>query len=238
MLLSFFPGRIKGFACFCLVVACWVCMKRSRIWLLLTGSLTVVLAAVNAAIPTLAFGPTNTPTPLAPGGHDGHHGGNSPAADNAITTPTPGETEDGLGMSSMDHLATPMMQMEGMDLMGGSDDHMGPIPSAGVPAATQDIGGQPLDFRVENGVKVFELAAQAVRWNILDDVTVTAWTYNGTVPGPMIRVTEGDRVRIEFTNQLPEPTTIHWHGMEVPNAMDGVPGATQDPVMPGERFTY
>lgn len=89
-----------------------------------------------------------------------------------------------------------MMPMEGRDMMGGSGDHMGPIPSAGVPPATQDIGGQPLDFRLEDGVKVFELTAQAVRWNILDDVTVTAWTYNGTVPGPMIRVTEGDRVRI------------------------------------------
>jgi FtsP/CotA-like multicopper oxidase with cupredoxin domain len=83
---------------------------------------------------------------------------------------------------------------------------------------------------VENGVKVFELTAQPVLWNILDDVAVTAWTYNGTVPGPMIRVTEGDAVRIIFRNNLPEPTTIHWHGMEVPNAMDGVPGMTQDAV--------
>lgn len=87
-------------------------------------------------------------------------------------------------------------------------------------------------------MKVFELTAQPVLWNILDDVAVTAWTYNGTVPGPMIRVTEGDAVRIIFRNNLPEPTTIHWHGMEVPNAMDGVPGMTQDAVQPGEIFTY
>lgn len=149
-------------------------------------------------------------------------------------------------MHGMDHMATPMMAMDDMDMMGQADDAMDdsmghvmvPVPSDGVPAAVQDAGGQPLDFRVEDGVKVFELTAQPVRWNILDNVTVTAWTYNGTVPGPMIRVTEGERVRIEFTNQLPEPTTVHWHGIEVPNAMDGVPGLTQDPVLPGESFTY
>jgi FtsP/CotA-like multicopper oxidase with cupredoxin domain len=87
-------------------------------------------------------------------------------------------------------------------------------------------------------VKVFELTAQPVLWKILDDVTATAWTYNGTVPGPMIRVTEGDSVRIVFTNNLPEPTTIHWHGIDVPFAMDGVPGLSQEAVEPGETFTY
>jgi FtsP/CotA-like multicopper oxidase with cupredoxin domain len=54
----------------------------------------------------------------------------------------------------------------------------------------------------------------------------------------MIRVTEGDSVRIVIKNELPDPTTIHWHGIEVPNAMDGVPGVTQDPIQPGETFTY
>ncbi|MBI5957426.1 MAG: multicopper oxidase domain-containing protein, partial [Chloroflexi bacterium] len=141
-------------------------------------------------------------------------------------------------MGMMDHMTTtPMMPMDGMDMMGG-DTGMGhamqPINAEGVPPATQDKGGQPLELRVEDGVKVFELTAQPVLWKILDDVTVTAWTYNGTVPGPMIRVTEGDTVRIIFKNDLPEPTTIHWHGMEIPNAMDGVPGMTQDAVQPGE----
>jgi FtsP/CotA-like multicopper oxidase with cupredoxin domain len=54
----------------------------------------------------------------------------------------------------------------------------------------------------------------------------------------MIRVTEGDQVRIIVKNELDDPTTIHWHGVEVPNAMDGVPGVTQDPIQPGETFTY
>jgi manganese oxidase len=115
---------------------------------------------------------------------------------------------------------------------------MEPIGGSNVQAATETVGGQPLMYREENGVKVFELTAKAVQWPILEGVTVTAWTYNGTVPGPMIRVTEGDQVRILVKNELDEPTTIHWHGVEVPNAMDGVPGVTQDPIQPGETFTY
>jgi FtsP/CotA-like multicopper oxidase with cupredoxin domain len=136
-----------------------------------------------------------------------------------------------------------MMQMvggAGAGNMGGGDSmgemagaHMEPIPAAGVPEATAKTGGQPLAFKVVNGVKVFELTASPVRWAILDNVKVTAWAYNGSVPGPMIRVTEGDRVRIVLKNELPEATSIHWHGMVVPNAMDGV-----TPIQPGASFTY
>lgn len=221
-------------------------MKRSWVWLLSVGSLAIGLASANVAVPTLALDITVTPTPAPVGGHDGHHGASGAAANDAVTTPTPTASGDSMDMHSTDHMVTPMMSMDGMDMMDEMDDDTGdsmghamvPVPSDGVPPAVQDTGGQLLDFRVEDGVKVFELTAQPVRWNILDDVTVTAWTYNGTVPGPMIRVSEGDRVRIEFTNQLSEPTTVHWHGIEVPNAMDGVPGLTQDPVMPGDTFVY
>ena len=113
-----------------------------------------------------------------------------------------------------------------------------PIPADGVPTATVDQGGQPLAFRQEGDTKVFELTAQPVRWQILPDVTVTAWSYNGMVPGPLIRVTEGDKVRIILHNRLPVPTTIHWHGIILPNGMDGVPDMTQPPVQPGQDFTY
>ena len=115
---------------------------------------------------------------------------------------------------------------------------MEPITAPNVEPATESVGGQPLDFRVENGVKVFELTTKAVEWPILDGITVTAYTYNGTVPGPMIRVTEGDRVRVLVKNDLPDPTTVHWHGIEVPNEMDGVPRVTQDQIEQGETFTY
>ncbi len=67
---------------------------------------------------------------------------------------------------------------------------------------------------------------------------VEAWTYNGVVPGPTIQVNSGDKVAIKLKNELPESTTIHWHGITVPNAMDGVPDITQPPIKPGETFTY
>lgn len=115
---------------------------------------------------------------------------------------------------------------------------MEPIGDENVPAATEEIGGKPLSHTEVDGFKVFELTTRMVRWTLTDDVTVNAMTYNGTVPGPMIRVREGDPVRVVVRNELDEPTTIHWHGMEVPNSMDGVPGMTQEPILPGETFTY
>jgi manganese oxidase len=119
--------------------------------------------------------------------------------------------------------------------------HGAAIPSAGVPDATENVGSQPLAYTEEDGVKIFELTARPVRWTILEGdepVVVTAWSYNGTVPGPMIRVTEGDQVRIVLKNELPETTSIHWHGIPVPHAMDGVPPVTQAAIEPGESFTY
>ncbi|MEZ5318169.1 MAG: multicopper oxidase family protein [Vicinamibacterales bacterium] len=66
----------------------------------------------------------------------------------------------------------------------------------------------------------------------------TVFGYNGRSPGPEIRVREGDTLRVTLDNQLPEPTTIHWHGIPLPNGMDGVPGLTQQPAAPGEPFVY
>jgi FtsP/CotA-like multicopper oxidase with cupredoxin domain len=117
-------------------------------------------------------------------------------------------------------------------------EHMAPAPLDGVPDATARRGGQPLRHTVDNGVWVYRLEAKPVRWKILPDTRVTAWTYNGVVPGPEIRVPYGQRIRIEVTNSLPDETTVHWHGIDVPNAMDGVPDVTQEPIKPGGRFTY
>ena len=64
------------------------------------------------------------------------------------------------------------------------------------------------------------------------------WSYNGTVPGPEIRVRQGERLRVAVENRLAEETTVHWHGLRVPNAMDGVPHLTQKPIAPGETFVY
>ena len=82
------------------------------------------------------------------------------------------------------------------------------------------------------------LTASAARWDAGGGRFVTAWTYNGSVPGPEIRVSKGDTVRVTLVNDLPEPTTIHWHGVPVPNGMDGVPGVSAPVVPVGGRFTY
>ena len=144
-------------------------------------------------------------------------------------SPTARPAEEGQGASNT--------AMPGMDMGSGlmQDE---PVSSAGVPPATETEGGQLLPFKLDGDVKVFELTARQVLWKINADTQVTAWTYNGTVPGPLFRVTEGDKVRVVFTNQLPKPTTVHWHGLPVPNKMDGVPPLTQEEIQPGASFTY
>ena len=72
----------------------------------------------------------------------------------------------------------------------------------------------------------------------IDSVRVNAWTYNGGIPGPLIRARVGDRLVVRFRNELPQPTTVHWHGVRVPIEMDGVPGISQPEVRRGENFTY
>jgi FtsP/CotA-like multicopper oxidase with cupredoxin domain len=84
----------------------------------------------------------------------------------------------------------------------------------------------------------FELTVERAGWELLPGVETEAVTFNGTVPGPTIRVTEGDSVEIAVRNDLDEPTSIHWHGLHVPNDQDGVAGVTQDPIAPGETYTY
>ncbi|HEU5174588.1 MAG TPA: multicopper oxidase domain-containing protein [Gemmatimonadaceae bacterium] len=106
------------------------------------------------------------------------------------------------------------------------------------PAATAGKGNQLLQPRIEGGVKVFELTATELQWETEPGKKVLAWAYNGQVPGPQIRVTEGDRVRVILKNELAESTAIHWHGLMIPNNQDGVPFLTQPPVKPGDSFTY
>lgn len=106
------------------------------------------------------------------------------------------------------------------------------------PAKTEGQGAQLLAPKVVGGVKVFELTARETEWEITPGVRRKAYAYNGQVPGPTIRVTEGDRVRVILKNELSESTTVHFHGLMTPNAMDGVPFVTQPPVKPGQAFTY
>ena len=106
-------------------------------------------------------------------------------------------------------------------------------------ANTQGVGAQVLQATVlPDGTKEFNLTAKITDWEVAPGNVVQAWTYNGTVPGPTIKVQPGDRVRVVLDNQLPQSTAIHFHGIQVPNAMDGVPYVTQDPVKPGATYTY
>lgn len=105
-----------------------------------------------------------------------------------------------------------------------------------VAVETPDLPEIP--FTMDGNVKVFRLTAEVVRREIVAGRMVDMWGYNGSCPGPAIQVTEGDRVRVEFENRLPEATTVHWHGLEVPIGMDGTPHISQPPVPPGGRFTY
>ena len=99
-------------------------------------------------------------------------------------------------------------------------------------------GARDLAPRIENGVKVFDLDTSVVRWQILPKISVDAYAFNGQVPGPTLRFTEGDRVRINVTNHLPETTTVHWHGLILPNVMDGPARVTQEPIKNGAVYHY
>jgi FtsP/CotA-like multicopper oxidase with cupredoxin domain len=98
--------------------------------------------------------------------------------------------------------------------------------------------GSTLPWKMEAGVKVFHLVAEPVKREFASGMVVECWGYNGQTPGPTIEAVEGDRVRILVTNKLPEATSVHWHGVLLPNGMDGVSGLTQPSIKPGETYVY
>jgi manganese oxidase len=113
-------------------------------------------------------------------------------------------------------------------------DRRGGLPYT--PVVTPD--GDTLPFVMKGGVKEFHLTAEPVRQEFAPGMTVNAWGYNGRTPGPTIETVEGDRIRVLVTNRLPEHTSIHWHGILLPNGMDGVAGLLQPHIKPGETFAY
>ena len=98
--------------------------------------------------------------------------------------------------------------------------------------------GAKLPWKLVDGVKVFHLVAEEVEHEIAPGLKALCWGYNGRVHGPLIEAAEGDRVRFYVTNRLKAPTTVHWHGLLLPNGMDGVGGLTQKAIGPGETFKY
>jgi len=142
----------------------------------------------------------------------------------AAVTPTP-EGYTGLG-------GTPgVAEMDAMHEEGVKTflDYIGKDPT---------FWGTPLRYRNEGGSKVFDITCQDIQWETKPGEVLAAMAYNGIVPGPQIRVTEGDKVRLVVTNEMVESTAVHWHGVLVPNAMDGVPFITQPLIKTGESFTY
>jgi FtsP/CotA-like multicopper oxidase with cupredoxin domain len=105
-----------------------------------------------------------------------------------------------------------------------------------LPMVTPDIPNLP--YEMDGAVKVFKLVAEPVKRKIAPFKTIDVWGYNGSCPGPTIQVQQGDRVRVVFENHLPESTTLHWHGLEIPIEQDGVPWISQKPVPPGGTYTY
>jgi len=109
----------------------------------------------------------------------------------------------------------------------------------------QDLGwrdgvalSEPTDLNPDPGVLEINLQATPANLNVIGSAVTPVWTYNGTTPGPLIHAKAGDHLIVHFTNALPEDTSVHWHGIRLPAAMDGVPGHTQAPVHPGGAFDY
>jgi hypothetical protein len=110
------------------------------------------------------------------------------------------------------------------------------IPAGYVPVVT--LNGWTLPWRMNGDWKEFHLVAEPVVREMAPGMKAHLWGYNGQSPGPTIECIEGDKVRIFVTNKLPEHTTVHWHGLIVPNGMDGVGGLTQPQIKPGQTFVY
>jgi FtsP/CotA-like multicopper oxidase with cupredoxin domain len=109
-------------------------------------------------------------------------------------------------------------------------------PAFNTPVVTTDVGDLP--YEMVGDVKVFRLTAHVMKQQIAPQKTIDVWGFNGSAPGPTIQVTQGDKVRVIFKNELPEPSSIHWHGFEDQLGNDGMPGISQEPVKPGEIYTY
>jgi FtsP/CotA-like multicopper oxidase with cupredoxin domain len=176
--------------------------------------------APAAALPAWSYAPSAVP-------------GASPPAPNPTATAAPAASAEAShaahspaasGAPAVDHDANAAAVIK--RFLGGEATTLPPV-------------NVPLAPRIEGDTKVFELTIDEIdhRIDALKD-PVKALGYNGVWPGPLLSVREGDKVRAVFTNNLPESTGVHFHGQRLPNAMDGVPHMTQEPIQPGASFTY
>ncbi len=180
-----------------------------------------VAACQPGTAPTWSYQPGGTPWAAAPS--------SSPAG-------SPGPS--GAPAASTDHSAAPSASSEvdhDANALAVVERFLG-----GEAGQLEGTGNQPLEpTRVEAGVKVWDMTIDRIKHRIdARKEPLDALGYNGTWPAPRITVVEGDRVRFNFTNKLDESTGVHFHGQRLPNNMDGVPHVTQDPITPGQAFTY
>jgi FtsP/CotA-like multicopper oxidase with cupredoxin domain len=122
--------------------------------------------------------------------------------------------------------------------ISGSDTQIFTPPGGASYRPVITTNGATLPWKMVDGVKVYHMIAEPVTHEFATGLVAECWGYNGRVHGPTIEAVEGDRVRIYVTNKLPEATTVHWHGLFLPNGMDGVGGLTQKTIQPGETFMY
>lgn len=115
-------------------------------------------------------------------------------------------------------------------------ERVGPTDGRYRPVVTPN--GAAVPWTTVGGVKVYHLVAEEVEHEFAPGLKAMCWGYNGRVHGPTLEAVEGDRVRIYVTNRLPADTTVHWHGLFLPNGMDGVGGLNQPTIPPGETFRY
>ena len=133
------------------------------------------------------------------------------------------------GMENMDHSASSNSDMDAKMLAAAQK----------FPAKTAGHGGELAEYTMSNdGYKEFVVEAKIVDWEVEPGKIVKAWTYNGVVPAPEIHVNSGDKVRIILKNELPQTTSLHFHGIRVPNVMDGVDPYTESPTAPGGEHIY
>ena len=137
--------------------------------------------------------------------------------------------------------------MHGTVTVNYAGAHTGHLLTRTAPAAPADPfspgpslgdGTHLLPYVLDHGVKVFHLRMAPLKWAVKPGEVHDAYAFNGVIPGPTIRVNQGDMVRIIVQDDLPDMTGVHWHGMELPNDEDGVPYITQDPIQPGSTYTY
>ncbi len=163
-------------------------------------------------------------------------------------------TSSAAGVAATALISTLSRSASAADVPGAVRPRAGTAAAVGRPSAAQGFlppglpgrdytpvivpNGAKLPWKVVDGVKVFHLVAEEVDHEMAPGLRVKCWGYNGFVHGPAIEVVEGDRVRIYVTNRLPAGTTTHWHGVLLPNGMDGVSGLTQKYIRAGETFKY